>query len=72
MKASEQIEITAERIQYFSGVLSALLTVAKHGDAELYKTIVQNQGPNELVWVATHTEWGFELDRHYLAIHGFM
>lgn len=70
--AHEQIEMSAERIQYFNGVLSALLTVATHGDAELYKAIVLNQGPKELVWVATQTELGFDLDRYYLTRHGFM
>ncbi|WP_298151071.1 hypothetical protein [Flavobacterium sp.] len=69
---NKQTNLTPERIEYYNGVLSALLTVASHGQGELYKTIVQNAGSDELVWVATNTKVGFDLDRHYLAKHGFM
>lgn len=70
--SEKQINLTPERVEYYNGVLSALLTVASHGHAELYKTIVLNAGPDELVWVASNTKVGFDLDRHYLAKHGFM
>lgn len=68
----KSVVLTPERIQYYCGVLSALQTVAWHGHAEVYKTIVQNTGPDELVWVASNAETGFDSDRHYLALHGFM